>query len=255
MRPEFAIAVASYREARRNRITLLIGAFAASMILLTGIVLNLTIYTLDRVVTDFGLGVMSLMLVAAAIFLSSGQVAREIEQRTIFLVMSRALSRGQFIIGRYLGIYATLLGMLAVMAGLFALQVQYFEVPATAAMVAAVLGLACELALVTAIGLLFSASFGRGSAAIATTAIYFLGHFARDFWVYATLAPSAVIRGAARTAYVLLPNLDRLDYRNAAAHGLSVSWGELAASSAYGFAYTGAALALAVLVFSRRDFR
>ena len=62
---------------------LTVGAFLALLLLSSQLVTEVTVSTFDRVLTDFGLGMMSLILVFLAIFLSSGLLSREIERRTI----------------------------------------------------------------------------------------------------------------------------------------------------------------------------
>ena len=103
MGPFVALALNGFREARRNRVTLLVAIFALAMLLSTSLVLEVTVGTFDRVITDVGLGAMSLMLVLLTVFLSSGLISREIERRTIFLMVSKPISRGAFLVGRLLG--------------------------------------------------------------------------------------------------------------------------------------------------------
>ena len=87
-----ALTKAGFREAIRNRVTVVVGVFAIALILLTTVVMNVTIFSLDRVVTDFGLGVLSFILIGLAVFMSVAMLSREIERRTVFLVVSRPLS-------------------------------------------------------------------------------------------------------------------------------------------------------------------
>ncbi|MFL5319158.1 MAG: ABC transporter permease subunit, partial [Myxococcaceae bacterium] len=87
------IAWNGFREARRNRVTVVVAAFAVAILLCSTLVSEVTVATFDRVLTDFGLGSMSLIMVFLAIFLSCGVLSREIERRTIFMVVSKPVSR------------------------------------------------------------------------------------------------------------------------------------------------------------------
>ncbi|MEW6430570.1 MAG: ABC transporter permease subunit [Myxococcota bacterium] len=250
-----ALATASFREAFRNRVTVVLGVFAVVMILLTSVVLNTTVFTLDRAVTDFGLGVMSLLLVGLTIFLSAGLLTREIERRTIFLVVSRPVSRAAFIFGRYLGTLVTLLLLQAVMTGLYLLQFALFDVPLTQAVVAALLGLVVELVLLTAIGFFFSSFSGQLVSGVSAVGLYLIGHLSGDMYLVSRTNESPVLASLARIGYYVLPNLDRLDYRVTAAHQGTVHWGEFAGSCAYGLVYAALLLLAATLIFDRRDFK
>lgn len=251
----WALALAGFREALRNRITVVVGLFAGVLILMTTLVLNTTIFTLDRAVTDFGLGVMALLLVGLSIFLSAGMLSREIEKRTVFLVMSRPISRLQFVVGRYVGMLMTLTTLLLAMTALYGLQLLAFKVEPTAAMGAALLGLWVELWLLSALGLLLSASAGQLVAALSCVGVYLMGHWSPDLFALGQRSDAPSLAKVCRVLYAVVPNLDRLDYRVEASWGASIDWKELLSSMATGGAWTVLFISIASLVFARRDFR
>lgn len=255
MRVILALMLAGFREALRNRITVVVGVFAGVLILLTTLVMNTTVFTLDRAVTDFGLGVMALLLAALSMFLSVGMLSREIEKRTVFLVMSRPISRTQFVVGRYLGMMLTLTVLLLAMTALYFLQVLTFGVKPTGAMAAAVLGLWVELFILSALGLLLSASAGQLVGALSLVGVYLGGHLSPDLFALAQRSDLPGLALVCRILYAVVPNLDRLDYRVEAAWESTISLPELASSCGVGAAWALLFLSVASLVFSRRDFR
>lgn len=255
MNEVLAIALAGHREALRNRVTVVVGAFAAVLILLTSMVLSVTIFSLDRIVTDFGLGVMSLLLTGLALFMSVGMLSREIERKTVFLVMSRPISRGHFVLGRYLGMLGTLTMIEFVMVGLYASQLLFFSVPWSEAVTASLVGLWLELCLISALGVLFSSFSGPLTSTISVLALYLLGHWSADAYALSTSTDSAAISALMRAAYYALPNLDRLDFKPQAAYASPISGEEWLRALATGAAWTAAFLAGAVLVFRKRDFK
>jgi Cu-processing system permease protein len=217
--------------------------------------LNVTLFSLDRMVTDFGLSVMSLLLSGLAIFLSSGLISKEIERRTIFLVVSRPVSRTQFVLGRFLGNVLTLGVLQLLMAGLFLMQLVIFEVPKTEAQLAAVLGLSGELLLLTAAGLLCSVLSSQLIAALTCVGLYLLGHLSEDLYALASKAQSAGTQTMGKIVYYLLPNLSRLNYRGAAAYSQPVDWSAFSGSMLYVLGYSAVLLMLTTFAFDRRDFK
>lgn len=249
------IALAGFTEARRNRVTLIIVAFALVMLLSTTLVINLTVFTIDRVATDFGLGVMSLLLVGLAIFLSSSQLSREIDRRTIFLVLSRPVSRAQFVVGRTAGTVLTLWAMLAAMAALFFAQASLLRLEITQAQAAAIGGLAVELVFLASMGALFSSLTSPLVSSLSSIGLYLIGHGATDLWEIASRSKSEAVQQIGRAIYWVIPQLDRLDYRLAAAYAMPIDWQGFGVSTAYAFGYAGALLVAAVVVFDRVDFK
>lgn len=255
MNAVITLALAGFTEARRNRVTLVVVAFALVMILSTSIVLSLTVFTFDRVATDFGLGVMSLLLVGLAIFLSSNQLSREIDRRTVFLVLSRPVSRAQFVIGRVLGTIITLWVMLAAMTAIFFAQMALLELYITGAQAAAIAALAFELVLMTSLGAALSSVSGPLVSSMCAIGVYLIGHGAADLYEIATSSKSEMVKTVGRGMYWIIPQLDRLDYRIAAAHGLPVDWQQVAIACAYALAYAGVLLVVAIVAFRRADFK
>lgn len=251
----WALALAGFREAVRNRITVVVGVFAGVLLLLTTIVLNVTLFSLDRVVTDFGLSVMSLLLSGLAIFLSSGLISREIERRTIFLVVSRPVSRAQFVIGRFFGNLLTLGALQLAMGALFLFELFLFDVPRTHAQLAGFLGLWGELVLLTALGLLCSVLSNQLVSALVCVGLYFLGHLADDLYFITERSTSELTRTVGTAVYYLLPNLSRVNYRGLAAAGADIDWAQFSGSMLYVSAYAVIVLIATTFAFDRRDFK
>ncbi|MCY1081150.1 ABC transporter permease [Archangium lansingense] len=255
MGPFVALALNGFREARRNRVTLLVAIFALAMLMSTSLVLEVTVGTFDRVITDVGLGTMSLMLVLLTIFLSSGLISREIERRTIFLMVSKPLSRGAFLVGRLMGNMLTVTVLQLLMAALFFLMMRFYGSPISTAHLAAVGMLWFELWVLSAVGFLMSSFSSQMVSAFVTVSTYFAGHLASDIYALAGRSKSDGIQALGKAVYYLMPDLSRFNYRPHATYYASIASSELLSTALYGMAYTGVLVALAVILFNRRDFR
>lgn len=254
MRQLSLLALAGFREAIRNRVTVVIGVFALVMIALTSVVMDLTVLSLDRVVTDFGLGVMSLLMISLAIFMSVGMLNRELERRTVFLVVSRPISRSLFIVARYLGIMVTLSLVLVAMSAMYATQLYIFDVPVASGVPAAIGGLWCQLLLLSAMGVFFSSMSGQITSAICVVGLYLVGQWTADLHVIA-IKLSPVVAAVARTGYYVLPNFARMDFKPQAAAGASVTLSEFLNSVGTSVGWSLLFLVGAALLFRRRDFK
>jgi Cu-processing system permease protein len=248
-----ALTRAGFREAIRNRVTVVVGVFAIALILMTSLVMNITIFSLDRVVTDFGLGVMSVILLGLSVFMSVAMLSREIERRTVFLVVSRPLSRSTFVVGRYLGMAVTLTLLLLAMSIIYATQIVAFKVPPNGAMVAAIVGLWLELLVLSAMGVFFSSFSGPITSTVCVLSLYLIGHWTPELYALgASLPPTlgALVKGA----YYVMPNLDRLDFKAHATYGQAVEVKDLLSAAAAALAWVCLFIGGATLIFQRRDF-
>ena len=254
MKQLFVLALAGFKEAVRNRVTVVVGVFALVLIALTSVVMDLTVLSLDRVVTDFGLGVMSLLMISLAVFMSVGMLNRELERRTVFLVVSRPLSRWLFIVARYLGIMLTLTLLLAAMSAVYAAQIVIFDVRTASSVPAAIGGLWCQLLLITAMGIFFSSMSGQITSAVCVVGLYLVGQWTADLHVLAVkLGP--VLGAVARAGYYVLPNFARMDFKPNAAAYAPVSATEFLDALGSSVGWSLLFLIGATLLFRRRDFK
>jgi Cu-processing system permease protein len=250
-----ALTLTGFREARRNRVTLLIAGFAIALLLFSTLVADVSVARIERVLIDVGLAGMSLMLVVLAVFLSSSLLVREIERRTIFMIVSKPISRGLFLISRLAGNMLTLAVLLAAMTVVFWLELLVFNAPFRPHYVLAIAGLLVELLVLSSVGFAMSSFSGHVVSAMVTAGIFFAGHLAGDIYRIAERAKSVPLQYLGKATYYLLPNLDRLNYRPQACHLIDVPLTEALGSFAYGVAYAGVMVGIAVLVFARRDFK
>lgn len=251
----FAVAWNGYREARRNRVTIVVGAFLALLLLSSQLVTEVTVSTFDRVLTDFGLGMMSLILVFLAIFLSAGLLSREIERRTIFLIVSKPISRGGFLLARVVGNMIALTVVLTMMAAIFFLELRLYGSALTSMQFYALGGLLVELLLLTSAGVMMSSFAGMMVSALTVVGIYFAGHLASDIYTLSAKSESTIGRGLAKVLYYALPNLERLNFRPQASYRVPVELHTFLTGVGYGLAWSAVFLAVAIIVFQRRDFK
>jgi Cu-processing system permease protein len=250
-----AITYNGFREARRNKVTAIVFAFAIALVLSSALAVEATVATFDRVVVDIGLGALSLMLVLLSIYLASGLVNREIERRTIFLIVTKPISRGTFLMARLAGNMLTLGVLLVLMSGVFFLQLVLSRNPIETIHVLALVLLWFELLILSSVGITLSTFSSPIVSGIVTSGVFFAGHLSGDVYALGQRAKLPLLRGLATAAYYIVPNLERLNLRPRATYHLGVEPSEVWGAMAYAVAYSGCLLAIGVAVFRRRDFK
>jgi len=103
-----AVALNAYREAVRARTLHALLALALATCLYALLVAALSIHEEPRVVADIGAASISLYTDIVAIVLGSSTLHREIEHKTIVPMLTRALRRHEYLVGKYLGTLITL---------------------------------------------------------------------------------------------------------------------------------------------------
>jgi ABC-type transport system involved in multi-copper enzyme maturation permease subunit len=204
---------------------------------------------------DFSLMSISLFGVIIAIVLGVNLLHQELGRKTIFTLLSKPVARWQFIVGKFLGLFATLgviIGVLSAgVVGFFTYLAGGLDRGLVVAGTAALL----EIMVVVAVALFFSALVVTPALAGMFTAAAFIAGRSSSYLLYfAGDEHSSAVRAAARGLYWVLPRLDRFVIADQVVYGQAVDPAYLAALFAYATAYAGVLLLLGVVCFSRREF-
>ena len=251
----WAMAVNTAREAIRNKLlyTLLFFALAT---MLFGIALSTLSYVeRERIVQDFAFASIRLFSVAIAIFVGVGLIHKEVDRRTVHTILSKPLSRAEFLIGKYTGLILIIWLQVAIMASFFVGVSLLLGAPLGFTHFAALALIAVELALVVALATLFSSFTTPLLASFFSCGLWLAGNLTRDLRDHGANSSSALVREATAWMHQILPDLESFNLSIQAAHQLPVAASDIWFPALYGAGYVAVILAFAVMIFERRDFR
>src|ERR1041385_4907142 len=107
MRPIAAVAINTFREAVRDRVLYGVLGVATFVLVFTLVLAEVSLDQQRRIVLDVGLASISLFSVLVAIFLGSSLLYKEIERKTLYVILPKPIRRHEFLLGKYLGIALT----------------------------------------------------------------------------------------------------------------------------------------------------
>jgi ABC-type transport system involved in multi-copper enzyme maturation permease subunit len=253
-----AIARNTFREAVRDRVLYNLVLFVL-LLSVSAIFLGAASASQDaKIIVDLGLSAMLLFGAVIAIFVGVGLVWKEIERRTLYAIFAKPVGRGEFLVGKYLGLCLTLAVNVLVMGAGVTLVLIYVvrgTTPLLAALWPTIALIYLELTILTAVALLFSSFSSPIFSTFASLAVFVIGHFTADLKGFAALFDDAIARAVLVGLYYLLPNLSTFSLVTPAAHGIAPPAAHLAAALGYALAWDAALLAAAALLLARRDFK
>ncbi|ARI80195.1 MAG: ABC transporter permease [Microcystis panniformis Mp_MB_F_20051200_S9] len=251
----WAIAANSFREVIRDRILYFIGFFALLMAFAWRLLPEIAVGTHQKIFLDLGLAAIGLLGVIVAIFVGTGLINQEIDKRTILVLIPKPLSRAEFILGKHLGLSGVLAVMLGVMLVIYLLMLLGMKVSFQALpLIVSVFYLGLELILIAAVAIAFGVFTSSILATLMTFGVYLMGHISKDLIQLGIISKNPNILAITKNIYLILPDLERLNFRNEAVYGLLPSADVLIANALYSLVYTGLLLGISILIFSRRQF-
>jgi ABC-type transport system involved in multi-copper enzyme maturation permease subunit len=257
MNPSRTIAITAnvFREVIRDRVLYLVGLFAIFLLLAARLLPEISAGTQNKIILDLGLAAMALLGLVIAVFVGTGLVNKEIEKRTVLVLIAKPISRAEFIVGKHLGLSAVLAVLVAAMTLIDLAVLSVYRVPFPAVSIAvSSIYLFLQLSLITAVAIAFGVFTSSLLATLLTFGIYLMGSFSRDLVTLGKLSKNPAIENVTNTIYLVLPDLARLDLKNQAVYGQLPGPDILLADLGYAVLYMVVLLAIATLIFSRRQF-
>ncbi|MEH1766419.1 ABC transporter permease [Nostoc sp.] len=253
----FVLAKNVFQEVVRDRILYIIGFYALILAIAFRALPEFAATTEGKMFLDFGMAAMNAIGLIITIFIGTGLVNKEIEKRTILVLIAKPVSRSEIIVGKYLGLSAVLAVLIAIMTVIYLVFLQFGNIPhPTASILIAAIFLFLQLSLITAVAITFGVFTASVLATVLTFAVYLIGNITQDLVQLGRLSRNPGIERLTQGLFLILPDLSRLDLKNDAVYGLQAlpDTTTLILNAGYGLLYSAMLLAIAIFIFSQREF-
>lgn len=222
-----------------------------------------------KLLMQSGLEVIKIFAILFAIWTASTSIADEIEGKTALTLLSKPISRRQFILGKFFGIVWPVLVIFVVMGAVLMASVSFkvvYDARETSnptpkweecydTMAAVPPGLVLsflEAVVLTAISVSLSTRLPMLPNLVICGSIYILGHLGALI-VQSSLGANEYVAFFGKLIAVVVPVLDHFSIEPAIAGGVAVPTAYLLWAALYCVVYSAAAMLLALILFEDRD--
>jgi Cu-processing system permease protein len=260
----WAIALNTYREAVRQKILYTLVFFCIVLILFSFLLGQLSLGADTKVIKDMGLASVMVFGSLISIFMGIGLVFKEIERRTIYTILSKPVSRTEFIVGKFVGLCSTVAVEVAAMTALLFVVLSFYREPLDFNLIKAVVLIYMELCILIAVSLLFSSYSSAFMSALFCISFLVVGHVTDDFvGIFGKGLMKSIKEGeigpwagSVLTHFMSLfqlLSLDHLVINAKVVHGVFIPWGWVLSGVVYGVSWIFFLLCVAVILFRRKD--
>jgi ABC-type transport system involved in multi-copper enzyme maturation permease subunit len=255
MRKILAIAQNTFIEGIRAKTLYIIIAYGLLILLGMTALTPLALGEQARIVQDLGLAGIEVMGMLLAIIVGTTLVYKEVEKRTIYVMVSKPLSRWQFLAGKYLGMEILAATVVSLMTILFFFGLLLMKQGFMGILVFPILLIFLKISIINALALLFSSLASPVLGAVFTFCLYLAGTLSRDILELADRMKLPLINLTMKVIYYFLPNLGNLDMKNSIIFNHQVIWPQIWWGLAYSLTYIISVMLIAVLAFEKKDFK
>lgn len=247
------VAKYTFLEVYRSKLMISLIFLALGLILVSYIASEFAYGAPGKVSLDVGLGFMSISNLIIAIFIGSTLLSREIEQRTLYMIISRPISRASFLMGKILGLSSFLLintcilGALSVI--LFMLHGGGFE----RLFIWTIYFSFIEAFVVLVFSVLFSLITNTTLSVIFSMCTFIVGHALNETSKLIFTKVSPFFTKIVDISFIFIPNFYRLNLKDYVLYNQSISQAYLIQTQFYILLYLTALILLIILIFKNKN--
>lgn len=263
-----SLAYITFKEGMRSRALLGIFIMALLAFVFTVTLTNLFMRDIIKVAADLSLATISFSGLLMVIFIGTNLLSKDIDKRTIYMVISRPISRAQYIVGKFFGLCLLIIAAVLFLGVISSLPVYFaglsYENPQSmfkwSIYFSAIAFIAMKLMLMASIIIFFSSITSTSFISlILTIATYIIGSTTEVVKGLADVKMEGVeitpfMAGVIKFVYYVFPNLSFFDLKIQAAHGLMLPQSYFLWISLYWVFYTAIMVTAGALLMERRQF-
>lgn len=248
---KFSLAVAAntFLETVNSRLFSFFLVFSLLLVYVSSVLGLMAVDEERRVLTDFGLTVGELAVFSFSLFLSSLAINREMETRTIYLILARPVSRRTYVLGKTFGLYMVSAFLVFSVSAIHLSLLFLRGFPPEKIYFVSIFSSVLKIALITSAALfasmLTTSSF---SGIIISVMIWVFGHFSQEIKHLAEKA-AGIKKFILLFFMYILPNFQLLNFRDIPAFNSSIILALI-----YFTCYSSVLILLSCLAFEKKEF-
>lgn len=205
-------------------------------------------------VKAFGLTGIYFFNAIIALFLGTTSFFKDVDRKVVYFILSKPVSRAQFLLGKFLGLCLVLLLTSAIL-GIAYVGVVLYEQGGFDWIGLMAIGMQfLEMALFLAFAIFVSTFSSSLISIVYTSAVFFLGHIVSQLVTDAkAIGLGGIKLWLVEVLYYVFPNLEKFDARNFAIHVVPMPWTEFGLAVAYAAVYAVVLLGAAIWIFDKKE--
>jgi len=250
----FNIAINTFKEVVRNKFLYLIIFFAFVFIVFSLLLWKLTIWDDNKIIVDFGLAMIEIFGLIGVLFVWSQLLFKEVEWKTIFLILSKPINRYEFILWKFIWFSMTIILIIALQSVLFLLVLFFKDIEITNLIIFSLIFTFFKLEILLTLVFFFSTFMSNILTILVSTMVYFVGHSFSLMLDMASRTKDTIIIGLTKGLQLIFPPMEALNIKDVIG-SYSNFWSMyFLTNTLYAIFYLLIILYFTVKIFNRKKF-
>ncbi len=248
------IAINTFKEIVRNKFLYMIVFFWFIFIVFSLLLAQISLWEDAKIITDFWLAMIEVFWLIWVLFVWSQLLFKEVEWKTIFLILSKPIKRKDFILWKILWFSATIFLIVLFQSILFLIVLFFKNIEITNLIIWSIINTFLKLEITLAFVFLLS-TFMSNMIVIATTLmVYLLSHSYSLILDMVVKTENIMVINTWKAVQLLFPPFEALNTKDLIWWFTNFSNSYFLLNSLYSFLYFWIIVLLTVTIFSRKKF-
>ena len=247
------IARYTFAEIYKSKIMINIILIGLGILLVSFIATEFTYGVPARIALDFGMGSLSLVSICIAIFMGVTIISKEVDSRTIYMVISRPVSRTSFLMGRIIGMGGILFINVLVLGFFTLLMFLKLNGEFSTLIFWSLVFSFFESFLVLLIVVFFSLVTNNVLAIMYSLVLLILGHAINDTLMISLVKNNDILSFLVKSYSVIFPNFSKINIKDFLLYKQSLPSEYTWMALIYAIIYSMMISILSILIFKRKN--
>lgn len=247
------VAYYTFREILKSKILINIFFVGLGLIFLTYIATEFTYGVPERVTLDFGLGMLSLSSLAISLFLGVTLLSKEIDSRTVYMVISRPVPRYAFILGKIIGLMSIQFVNVLILSSMTLIATVMLGGDLTPLVFWAISFIFIESLVLLLVVILASLFMNTVLSVIVSFSILFLGYSVKETQNISFVASNKFLHNLLDIYQFILPAFYKWNLKDFILYKTHLPLSYLIPNMVYGMGYSIFLLILIIMIFNHKN--
>ncbi len=250
-----AVIKNTFKEAVKSKLFTLLFVFSLFFIFFSRIISMLVVADEVKALKDLGLSVIEVFTILTSILVGVNFFYKEKEKKTIYNILSKPVTREEFLVGKFFGISLMLLVSLLILSFIFHIYLYVVSGELHLYLLPQEFLFFIEGNILISFSFLFGAFSTPILSSIFTIGLFFAGKLTDTVKFYYEHVAKGFWKLLAELIYYIMPNLRLLDYKNTIVYNIKIPLDSFLIFTLYGITYTFSVLIIAVIIFKNKEIQ
>jgi len=247
------VAKYTFSEFIQSKVLYNIFFLSLGLLVLTYVASEFTYGAPNKVALDFGLGAASISTLLISIFLGANLIVREIENRTLYMITSRPITRTEFLLGKMIGLIGIVIINTLILASVSLSLYFFLGGEWSNLIIFSFIFIILEAIIVLLVVILFSLVTNTILAVVNTLVVYVSSYAIYEVGKTTFASNNIVFKKMIEVGNFILPSLSNFNIKEYILYEKMIETPNLLYGFSYGVVYICFLLFIAILIFNKKN--